>query len=36
VRGDPKAAAEWYRKAIALGDRQAEIRLRRLEGKPPG
>jgi len=36
VRGDTHAAAEWYRKAIALGDRQAEIRLRRLEGKPPG
>jgi len=36
VRGDPRAAAEWYRKAIALGDRQAEIRLRRLETKPPG
>jgi hypothetical protein len=36
VRGDTQAAAAWYRKAIALGDRQAEIRLRRLEGKPPG
>jgi TPR repeat protein len=36
VRGDTQVAAAWYRKAIALGDRQAEIRLRRLEGKPPG
>lgn len=36
VRGDPLTAAQWYRKAIALGDRGAEIRLRRLEAKPPG
>jgi hypothetical protein len=34
VRGDSQAAADWYRKAVALGDRQAEIRLRRLEAKP--
>ena len=34
VRGDPQAAADWYRKAVALGDQQAEIRLRRLEAKP--
>lgn len=34
VRGDPQAAADWYRKAVILGDRQAEIRLRRLEAKP--
>ncbi|MGE5202757.1 MAG: hypothetical protein ACM3O6_11915 [Acidobacteriota bacterium] len=34
VRGDSQVAADWYRKAVALGDRQAEIRLRRLEAKP--
>lgn len=30
ARGDVQLAAEWYRKAIAAGDRQAEIRLKRL------
>ena len=36
VRGDTQMAAEWYRKAIAAGDRQAEIRLKRLLAPPPG
>jgi hypothetical protein len=35
-RGDARMAAEWYRKAIAAGDRQAEIRLKRLLARPPG
>jgi outer membrane biosynthesis protein TonB len=34
-RGDARMAAEWYRKAIAAGDRQAEIRLKRLLARPP-
>ena len=36
VRGDAQTAAEWYRKAIAAGDRQAEIRLKRLLARTPG
>ena len=36
VRGDVQAAAEWYRKAIDAGDRQAEIRLKRLLGRNSG
>ena len=36
VRGDAQIAAEWYRKAIAAGDRQAEIRLKRLRARAPG
>jgi hypothetical protein len=36
ARGDPQMAAEWYRKAIAAGDRQAEIRLKRLLARAPG
>jgi TPR repeat protein len=36
VRGDAQMAAEWYRKAIAAGDRQAEIRLKRLLARSPG
>ncbi len=36
ARGDMQMAAEWYRKAIAAGDRQAEIRLKRLLARTPG
>jgi len=36
ARGDAQQAAEWYRKAIAAGDRQAEIRLKRLLARAPG
>lgn len=36
VRGDPKLAAEWYRKAAAAGDPQAEIRLKRLLARTGG
>jgi hypothetical protein len=36
ARGDMQLAAEWYRKAIAAGDRQAEIRLKRLLARQPG
>jgi len=36
VRGDAQIAAEWYRKAIAAGDHQAEIRLKRLLARRPG
>ena len=36
VRGDAQMAAEWYRKAIAAGDRQAEVRLKRLLARTPG
>jgi hypothetical protein len=36
ARGDAQMAAEWYRKAIAAGDRQAEIRLKRLLARTPG
>lgn len=36
VRGDALMAAEWYRKAIAAGDRQAEVRLKRLLARTPG
>ena len=36
VRGDSRLAAEWYRKAIAAGDQQAEIRLKRLLARTPG
>jgi hypothetical protein len=36
VRGDAQLAAEWYRKAMAAGDRQAEIRLKRLLARTPG
>jgi outer membrane biosynthesis protein TonB len=35
ARGDVRAAEDWYRKAIAAGDRQAEVRLKRLIAKPP-
>ncbi len=35
-RGDPQVAAEWYRKAIEAGDRQAEIRLKRLLARTGG
>jgi TPR repeat protein len=30
LQPDPELAAEWYGKAAALGDRQAEARLRTL------
>ena len=30
IRSDPAAAATWYRKAVALGDPEAERLLRRL------
>ena len=33
--GDAEIAAEWYRKAIAAGDRQAEIRLKRMLARQP-
>ncbi len=36
ARGDVQMATEWYRKAIAAGDRQAEIRLKRLLARTPG
>lgn len=36
VRGDAKLAAEWYRKAKAAGDPQAEIRLKRLLARTGG
>lgn len=36
ARGDVQVAAEWYRKAIAAGDRQAEIRLKRLLARSAG
>ena len=36
ARGDVRAAEDWYRKAIAAGDRQAEVRLKRLGAKPSG
>ncbi|HKX11314.1 MAG TPA: hypothetical protein VJN67_24145 [Stellaceae bacterium] len=36
ARGDTQMAAEWYRKAIAAGDRQAEIRLKRLLARGGG
>jgi hypothetical protein len=36
VRGNAQMAAQWYRKAIAAGDRQAEIRLKRLLARTPG
>lgn len=36
ARGDVQLAAEWYRKAIAAGDRQAEIRLKRLLSRTSG
>jgi TPR repeat protein len=36
VRGDPKLAAEWYRKAAAAGDPQADIRLKRLLARTGG
>jgi len=36
VRGDARAAAEWYRKAMTEGDEQAAFRLQRLIAKPPG
>jgi outer membrane biosynthesis protein TonB len=36
ARGDAQLAAEWYRKAIAAGDRQAEIRLKRLQARTSG
>jgi type II secretory pathway predicted ATPase ExeA len=32
---DPVRAAEWYRKALALGDAQAADLLKRLETRPP-
>ena len=36
VRGDAKRAAEWYRKAEAAGDPQAEVRLKRLLARTGG
>jgi len=36
VRGDAKRAADWYRKAIAAGDPQAEVRLKRLLARTGG
>ena len=36
ARGDAQIAAQWYRKAIAAGDRQAEIRLKRLLARTSG
>ena len=36
TRGDAQMATEWYRKAIAAGDRQAEIRLKRLLARASG
>jgi TPR repeat protein len=36
VRGDARAAAGWYRKAIAGGDAQAQEMLRRLTAKYSG
>jgi TPR repeat protein len=36
ARGDVQLAAEWYRKAVAAGDRQAEIRLNRLQARTSG
>ena len=36
ARGDVQTAAEWYRKAIAAGDRQAETRLKRLLARQAG
>lgn len=36
ARGDARTAGEWYSRAIAAGDRQAELRLRKLMAKPPG
>ena len=36
ARGDVQLAAEWYRKAVAAGDRQAEIRLKRLQARTSG
>ena len=30
IRSDPSAAATWYRKAVTLGDPEAERLLRRL------
>src|SRR5262249_55727459 len=36
ARRDAQVAAEWCRKAIAAGDRQAEIRLKRLLARQPG
>ncbi len=31
IQPDPAAAAAWYRKAAALGDPEAQVRLARLE-----
>jgi hypothetical protein len=36
ARSDARAAEDWYRKAVAAGDRQAEARLKRLIAKPAG
>jgi len=36
VRGDAKRAADWYRKATAAGDPQAEVRLKRLLARTGG
>lgn len=36
VRGDAKLAAEWYRKATAAGDPQADLRLKRLLARTGG
>jgi len=36
ARGDVQMAAEWYRRAIAAGDRHAETRLKRLLARSPG
>jgi TPR repeat protein len=33
IKGDPQEAEAWYRKAAALGEKQAEQRLKSLEGQ---
>jgi hypothetical protein len=33
IRGDPDLAARWYRRAVALGDKEAAQRLERLEAR---
>jgi hypothetical protein len=35
IRADPAAAANWYRRAVTLGDTEAAQRLQRLEAEGP-
>ena len=36
IRGDPVAAARWYRRASAAGDKEADLRMQKLIARYAG